>query len=429
MRNAKTIAISALLSLSILAPTGAAAELPKNAEGVAKGSETYRQLGRFASVFDEVRRNHVDDTEDAKLVENALKGMLSGLDPHSAYLPPEDAAMLTSETKGSFGGLGIEIAPDEGAVRVVAPIDDSPAAKAGIRTGDRILRVAGIPVREIGHDEAVRKMRGKPGSEVTVTVERDGKTFDKTIVRAVIVVPAAKGRIEKDVAVVRLSRFSENAAERLREEIELLDKEKPLGWILDLRSNPGGLLDQAVAVAGLFVAKGEIVSVRGRGGVVQSSRSVKGTDVLRGAPLVVLIDGGSASASEIVAGALRDHKRATLVGTTTFGKGSVQSVIGLNDGSAVKLTTGRYYTPAGVSIQGDGLKPDVEIHKKGREIKGGTEGRLTGALGKSNGERIRRETPETEATKTRDEKEVGEEKGDPQLDKAVEIVRERKKKK
>lgn len=401
------------------------------------GKETYQQLGKFANVFDQVRREYVDRIDDAKLIDLALKGMLAGLDPHSAYLPPEDFTQLSSETKGAFGGLGIEVEEKDGLIRIVAPMDGGPAEKAGLKANDLVVAVDGDPVRGKPLDQSVKRMRGEPGTKVKISVvdgdkpDSEPKIFE--LERAVISVPAVKSKMERGVAVLRLTRFSEKAGEQIAAEIKKLSANKPRGWILDMRNNPGGLLDQAVEVAGAFMEPGEIVSAKGRDGAVLASYSTSAHDLLSGAPLVVLINGGSASAAEIVAGALQDRKRAKLVGTSSFGKGSVQSVFGNKDGSAVKITTARYYTPSGRSIQGDGIVPDVEVHAAGQhEMAGGTEGRLPGALGKDSGKKAQAVAgpavidigPGKDAPKDapKDAAKPQEPKTDPQLDKAVEML-------
>ncbi|MGM0412668.1 MAG: S41 family peptidase [Pseudomonadota bacterium] len=325
------------------------------------------QLRTFSEVFARVKGSYVEEVGDDELLENAVRGMLSGLDPHSAYLDADDFQKLQEGTEGEFGGLGIEVTMEDGLVKVIAPIDDTPAERAGVRSGDLIVRIDSAPVKEMSLSEAVEKMRGEPGSEIELTILREGRDqpLEISIERAVIQVDSVKSRtLEEGYGYVRISNFQSrtgedvvNAVEALREENEgELD-----GLVLDLRNNPGGVLDAAVDVSDAFLNEGRIVYTKGRVEDAQMSFSAEEGDVLDGAPIVVLTNGGSASASEIVAGALQDHRRALVMGQQTFGKGSVQTVLPLGGSTAVKLTTARYYTPDGRSIQAEGIKPDVSL--------------------------------------------------------------------
>ncbi|WJW75551.1 S41 family peptidase [Thiohalobacter sp. IOR34] len=341
-------------------------------QGVFADRETVRaslpleELRAFSDVFARIKSDYVEPVEDKQLLENAIRGMLSGLDPHSAYLDPEQFRELQVGTSGEFGGLGIEVGMEDGFVKVIAPIDDTPAQRAGVQAGDLIIRLDDTPVKGMSLNDAVKIMRGKPGTDITLTIVREGeeKPLKITITRAIIKVRSVKSRVlEPGFGYVRISQFQAKTADGLLRAINKLQKEEGQlkGLVLDLRNNPGGVLNGAVSVSDAFLDKGLIVYTEGR--VADSRLRFNATpgDVLKGAPLVVLVNQGSASASEIVAGALQDHKRAILVGKQTFGKGSVQTIIPLSGGTAVKLTTARYYTPSGRSIQAEGIKPDIEL--------------------------------------------------------------------
>jgi carboxyl-terminal processing protease len=319
----------------------------------------------FTAVFREVQRSYVEPVSADQLMKAAIRGLLLDLDPHSAYLKKSDLQALTDDTSGRYGGLGIEIQMRAGALTVIAPIDDTPAARAGIQSGDVISRIDGIPVESENADVAIDRMRGEAGSSVKLTIIRAGQpAFDLTLVREVIDITAVRGRLlAPGFGYVRIAAFQTNTAEETARRIAaLIEPGKPLeGLVLDLRSNPGGLLDAAVDVSDLFLDSGTIVSTRGRVPLASAQFDAVPGDVLLGAPLVVLVDGGSASASEIVAGALQDRRRALILGQRTFGKGSVQSVLPLASGEAIKLTTALYYTPSGRSIQAEGIEPDVEL--------------------------------------------------------------------
>ena len=332
----------------------------------AAGSDTYKQLSIFGDIFERVRGQYVTAPDEKDLVKNAINGMLTSLDPHSSYLDEDGAKDMQVQTKGTFGGLGIEVTMENELVKVITPIDDTPAAKAGLRSGDLIAKIDGTEVRGMTLEEAVDKMRGEVNEPIKLTIVREGadKPIEMTIVRDIIKVKAVKFRVENDVGYMKITSFTEQTFGDLDDAIKKIEKDIPAdklkGFILDLRNNPGGLLDQAVAVSDAFLDKGEVVSTRGRDPQnIRRYDSEKG-DVTDGKPLIVMVNGGSASASEIVAGALQDRKRATVRGTKSFGKGSVQTIIPLGQtGGALRLTTALYYTPAGKSIQGKGIVPDI----------------------------------------------------------------------
>ena len=325
------------------------------------------ELRVFAEVFGAIKSEYVDEADDITLLRDAIKGMLAGLDPHSAFLDPDAFKQMRITTEGRFGGLGIEVAAEDGLIKVVAPIADTPAQRAGILAGDIIVRLDGAPVRGMSLHEAVEKMRGPEGSEVVLTLSRAGESsaFDITLVRAIIEVASVKSEMLEDgFGYIRITRFQGRTGANLRDEIGKLQARsahKLKGLVLDLRDNPGGVLQSAVEVSDVFLDAGVIVSARGRNADADYSFSAASADLTADAPVVVLVNGGSASASEIVAGALQDHKRAIIMGTRTFGKGSVQTVIPINDGGALKLTTARYYTPSNRSIQARGIVPDVIV--------------------------------------------------------------------
>ena len=330
-------------------------------------NSAFHQLDLFSDAFDTVRKDYVHPVDDNELVSAAIEGMVSSLDPHSSYMDAKAFADMQIQTKGEFGGLGLEVTMEDGLVKVISPIDDTPAAKAGIRTGDYVAAINTTPIQGMSLNDAIVKMRGAPGSKVTLTILRTGakKPFDVTLTRAIIQVDSVKYHREGDVGYIRLSAFNEKTTEGLDRAIRELRRQIGpgiKGYVLDLRNNPGGLLDQAVSVASDFVPGGEIVSTRGRHPDDTTRYDGKGRDLTGAKPVVVLINGGTASASEIVAGALQDHRRATIVGTTSFGKGSVQTIIPLGQGGgALRLTTARYYTPSGHSIQATGIVPDITV--------------------------------------------------------------------
>ncbi|MBN9556182.1 MAG: S41 family peptidase [Alphaproteobacteria bacterium] len=327
----------------------------------------YRQLDLFSDAFERVRANYVRPVQDGELIDNAIQGMVSALDPHSSYMDAKSFADMQIQTKGEFGGLGIEVTMEDGLIKVVSPIDDTPAAKAGIKPGDFIAAIDNVPVQGMALNDAITKMRGPAGSKITLTILRNGakKPFDLTLTRAIVQVDSVKWRREGDVAYIRLTGFNEQTDPGLQKAVRDLKKEigpALKGYVLDLRNNPGGLLDQAISVSDDLLNSGEIVSTRGRHAEDTQRYDAKPGDITGGKPIVVLINGGTASASEIVAGALQDHRRATVLGMTSFGKGSVQTVIPLGDGGgALRLTTARYYTPSGHSIQARGIIPDIAV--------------------------------------------------------------------
>jgi len=332
-------------------------------------ANAYRQLNLFGDVFDRVRADYVDKPDDQKLIEDAINGMLTGLDPHSSYMDPKSFKEMQVQTSGEFGGLGIEVSMEDGVIKVVAPIDGTPAAKAGILANDIITQLDGQQVRGLTLDQAVEKMRGRVNTKIKLTIMRKGqdKPIEVSIIREIIHVPSVRSQVEgDDIGYIRISQFTEQSTENLKKAISgitaKVSADKLKGYILDLRNNPGGLLDEAVSVSSAFLQRGEVVSTRGRNPEETQRYVAHGGDLTKGRPLIVLINGGSASASEIVAGALQDQKRATVVGTRSFGKGSVQTIIPLGAGNgALRLTTARYYTPSGRSIQAKGISPDIEV--------------------------------------------------------------------
>jgi len=355
------------------------------------------ELRTFSDVFGRIKNDYVVDVDDKELIENAIRGMLSGLDPHSAYLDAEQFTELQVGTTGQFGGLGIEVGMENGFVKVIAPIDDTPAQRAGVKAGDLVIRLDDTPVKGMTLNEAVKIMRGKPGSDIELTIVREGvdQPLKINITRDIIKVKSVRARmLEPGFGYLRISQFQSKTAENMIAAIEKLKKENkdPLqGLVLDLRNNPGGVLNGAVAVSDAFLKKGMIVYTEGR--IADSRLRFNATpdDVIDGAPLVVLVNQGSASASEIVAGALQDHKRAIIVGVKTFGKGSVQTILPLSSESALKLTTARYYTPSGKSIQAEGITPDIELESievasVDRDIEPLKEANLTRHLDNGNGD-------------------------------------------
>ncbi len=329
----------------------------------------WRELRTFTEVFAKVKNDYVEPIKDTQLLENAIRGMLTGLDPHSAYLDPEDYKGLQEGTTGEFGGLGIEVGIENGLVKVIAPIDDTPAQRAGVKPGDVITKLDDTPVKGMALNDAVKHMRGKPGSPITLTIVREGveKPLEIVITRAVIKVESIKTELlEPNFGYLRISTFQERTAEDLRRalgEIKAENKGPLKGMVLDLRNNPGGILSAAVSVADAFIEKGLIVYTEGRVEDSQLRFSAKPDDLLSGASMVVLVNGGSASASEIVAGALQDTRRGIIMGSRTFGKGSVQTILPMSNQAALKLTTALYYTPSGRSIQAEGIKPDIILDR------------------------------------------------------------------
>jgi carboxyl-terminal processing protease len=332
-------------------------------------SEIYKQLDLFGDVLERVRSDYVEKPDDTMLIESAINGMLAALDPHSAYLNAKSFKDMQVQTRGEFGGLGIEVTMENGVVKVVSPIDDTPASKAGLETNDLITHLDGEQIVGLTLEQAVEKMRGPVNTPITLTILRKGREdpFDVKIIRDVIKINAVKARQEGEIIYVKISTFNEQTHANLVKAVDGLKKSigRTLkGYVIDLRGNPGGLLDQAIAVSDDFLEKGAIVLTKGRGLEETQRANARAGDIADGKPIVVLINGGSASASEIVAGALQDHKRATIIGTRSFGKGSVQTIIPLGSNGAIRLTTARYYTPSGRSIQAKGIDPDVVIEQE-----------------------------------------------------------------
>ncbi|MGE0746392.1 MAG: S41 family peptidase [Rhodospirillales bacterium] len=358
----RTVSVTTAAAVALLMST-----LPVAAQS--NSSETYRQLNLFGDVFERVRADYVDSVSDEKLIESAINGMLSSLDPHSSYLNPKNYKDMQVQTRGEFGGLGIEVTMENGYVKVVSPIDDTPAYRAGLQSGDLITHIDKDAVQGMTLSEAVEKMRGRVNSDILLTIRRkDREPFDVTLTRAVIKIQSVRSRLEgNDVGYIRITSFSEQTSNGLENAFKKLQRDagegKLKGLVLDLRNNPGGLLDQAVKVSDMFLDKGEIVSTRSRKPEDAQRFNAKGGDVAEKIPTVVLINGGSASASEIVAGALQDHRRAIVMGTRSFGKGSVQTIIPLGQHGAIRLTTAQYFTPSGRSIQAKGIDPDVAVEQ------------------------------------------------------------------
>ncbi|MCK4865979.1 MAG: S41 family peptidase [Gammaproteobacteria bacterium] len=365
-RNTLILGLGLMLGVMLAIGQGVLAE--KRNSGFSAESIPLEDIRSLSEVFGKIKQNYVEEVEDKVLLENAIRGLLSGLDPHSAYLDKKAFTDLREGTSGEFGGLGIVVGMEEGFVKVISPIDDTPAERAGVESGDLIIRLDDKNVKGMSLEDAVKIMRGKPKTDILLTIVREGK--DKplkiTITRAIIKVQSVRSKtLAKGFGYIRISAFQERTGSDLRKAISKLKKannRKDLkGLVLDLRNNPGGLLNAAVEVSDAFLEGGVVVSIKGRDESNTMTHSAKGMDLLNDAPIVVLINGGSASASEIVAGALQDHKRAIIMGTQSFGKASVQTVVPLGNGSALKLTTARYYTPAGTSIQAKGIIPDIEI--------------------------------------------------------------------
>ncbi len=349
-----------------------------NGQAEAASPNTYRQLHLFGDVFERIRSDYVEEPKDKELIEAAINGMLTSLDPHSSYLSPKTFRDMQVQTRGEFGGLGIEVTLDKksGLVKVVSPIADTPADKAGVLAGDLISHLDGKAIRGLALNEAVEQMRGKVKTPLELTIVREGakKPVKITVVRDIIKIRSVRGRVEDDVAYIRITQFNEQTVDGVKAEIERQSKEigsKLKGFVLDVRNNPGGLLDQSIAVSDVFLDKGEIVSTRGRHADETQRFNARSGDLTKGKPVIVIINGGSASASEIVSGALQDHRRATVIGSRSFGKGSVQTIIPLGANGAVRLTTARYYTPSGRSIQAKGVSPDIIVDQPlPEELKG-----------------------------------------------------------
>ncbi len=396
MRRVSLLAVGIAVGATATLALGEMRIVPPGVANAAS-SDTYRQLNLFGDVFERVRSDYVDQPQDSTLIESAINGMLTSLDPHSTYLPPKEFKDMQIQNRGEFGGLGIEVTMEDGYVKVVTPIDDTPAFKAGVQAGDLITALDGETVQGLTLNQAVEKMRGPVNSNIKLTIKRQGqeKPVELTVTRDLIRIKSVRSREEGDIGYIRITQFTEQTFDGLKDAFEKFQKDIPAdkikGYVLDLRNNPGGLLDQAIAVSDAFLDRGEIVSTRGREAEETQRFTARAGDLAKGKPVIVLINGGSASASEIVAGALQDHRRATILGTRSFGKGSVQTIIPLGSNGAIKLTTARYYTPSGRSIQAKGIDPDIEILQvlpdelkdKVTETKG--EASLRGHLGSEDG--------------------------------------------
>jgi carboxyl-terminal processing protease len=356
-------------ALAVVSAVGGAAATIVLTQAVA-GTDTYRQLNLFGDVYERVKNDYVRETKDAELVEDAINGMLSGLDPHSSYMNPKNFSDMQVTTRGEYGGLGLEVTMEDGLVKVITPMDGTPAARAGIKTGDLIATIDGMSIQGLTLSEAVDKMRGPVNSQIKIQVLRKGekKPLEFVITRAVIHVESVRFKAENDVAVIRITTFTEQTEEGLEKAVQQTKAKignRLKGVILDLRNNPGGLLDQAISVSDSFLDSGEVVSTRGRRASDTQRYNARSGQLFANVPVIVLINQGSASASEIVAGALQDHRRARIIGTRSFGKGSVQTVIPLSGGidGALRLTTAKYYTPSGRSIQATGIDPDILVEQ------------------------------------------------------------------
>jgi carboxyl-terminal processing protease len=369
MRKISLVIVSAATGAALMLFVTQPRSVMMGSSARAATSDTYRQLNLFGDVFEKIRTDYVEKPDESKLVEAAINGMLSSLDPHSSYMDAKSFRDMQVQTKGEFGGLGIEVTEEDGVIKVVTPIDDTPAAKAGILSGDIITDIDGEAVQGLTLNQAVDKMRGAINTPVTLKIARGPKKDVKEIkiVRDVIKIQSVRSHVEgDDLGYIRITQFNEQTYDGLKSAMDKFQKDAPgdklKGYILDLRNNPGGLLDQSIEVVNAFLERGEIVSTRGRNAdETQRYNARPGGDLSHSKPLVILINGGSASASEIVSGALQDHKRATLIGTRSFGKGSVQTIIPLGQNGALRLTTARYYTPSGRSIQAKGIDPDIQI--------------------------------------------------------------------
>jgi carboxyl-terminal processing protease len=369
MRKAFLILLGAVSGVALTWLTTQPRVLQFGSSARAAAADTYRQLNLFGDVFERVRSDYVEKPDDSKLIESAINGMLAGLDPHSSYMDGKSFRDMQIQTRGEFGGLGIEVTMEDGLIKVVAPIDETPAARAGVMANDIITHLDEEAVQGLTLNQAVEKMRGPVNTKIKLKINRKGqdKPLEVSITRDIIRVRSVRIRNEgDDVGYIRVSQFNEQTTEGIRKAITDIAAQIPAdklkGYVIDLRNNPGGLLDQAISVSDSFLEKGEIVSTRGRNAEETQRFNARSGDLARGKPIIILINGGSASASEIVAGALQDHKRATVIGTRSFGKGSVQTIIPLGPGNgALRLTTARYYTPSGRSIQAKGIAPDIEV--------------------------------------------------------------------
>ena len=398
-RNTLILSLGLMLGVMLAVGQGVLAE--RESSRPSAQSIPLEDIRSLSEVFGKIKQNYVEDVEDKVLLENAIRGLLSGLDPHSAYLDKKAFTDLREGTSGEFGGLGIVVGLEDGFVKVISPIDDTPAARAGVKSGDLVIRLDDKNVKGMSLEDAVKIMRGKPNTSIMLTIVRKGesKPLEIKITRAIIKVQSVRSKtLDKGFGYIRVSAFQERTGSDLRKALSKLKKEnnkKNLkGLVLDLRNNPGGLLTQAIEVSDAFLENGVVVSIKGRDKSNNMAHSAKGMDLLNEAPIVVLINGGSASASEIVAGALQDHKRAIIMGSQSFGKASVQTVVPLGNGSALKLTTARYYTPNGTSIQAKGIVPDIELDdlkvskKDGNGFKETKEKDLSGHLANGDEEKV-----------------------------------------
>lgn len=382
--------LAAMAAVAFMAPLSVGSgAFAQDAKGAKNSADTYRLLNLFGDVFERVRADYVDEPTDEQMIEAAITGMLASLDPHSSYMNAKSFREMQVQTRGQFGGLGIQVTLENSVIKVISPIDDTPAARAGIEPNDLITHLDGEPVAGMTLEQAVEKMRGKVGTDIKLTVRRASKkdAFDVTLTRAVVQIQSVRSRMEDNIGYVRITSFNEQTEAGLKKAVSGFREKhgKDLqGVVLDLRNNPGGLLDQAVAVSDAFLEKGEIVSTRSRRAEDTQRFNARSGDITGGLPIVVLINGGSASASEIVAGALQDHRRAVVLGTKSFGKGSVQTIVPLPGHGAMRLTTARYYTPSGRSIQAKGIDPDILVNQAKVEDltqpKGRSEADLRGAL-------------------------------------------------
>ena len=393
-----------------------------------ENNDVYKQLNLFGEVYERVRSEYVEKVSDKELIEAAINGMLQSLDPHSSYLNAESFTEMKIQTKGEFGGLGIEVTMENGLVKVVSPIDETPAAKAGILSGDFISHIDEEAVMGLSLSEAVDKMRGAVNTPIIITVIREGsEPFDVKIVRDIIKITSVKTKVYNDIGYLRITSFTQKTYKNLLKQFSILEKEMSgnmKGLVLDLRNNPGGLLDQAISVSDAFLNRGEIVSTRGREtNAEQRFNAVKG-DITKGVPIVILINGGSASASEIVAGALQDHKRGILMGTSTFGKGSVQTIIPVSSKGAIRLTTARYFTPSGKSIQAKGIDPDIYVPQSKLEVIENNNSRKEANLrGHLDEEKSDANTNKSNSKKNEEQKTEGKLEEDYQLNRAIDLLK------
>ncbi len=430
-----------LLGTLFLFSAGCASATPPKTVTSEERDDPYALMELLGMSFQVIKRDYVEETTDRKLVESAINGMLSSLDPHSSFMNQSDFEDLENQTKGEFGGLGMEVSSENGLVRVTSPIDDTPAYRAGIQAGDYITHIDGESVMGISLSEAVKKMRGKPGTKIKLTISRkDKEPFDVKIKRDIIRVQPVKYEAKGDIGYIRIITFSDHTTEKVHEAIQKLStdigQEKLIGYIIDVRNNPGGLLTEAIGVVDTFLTQGEIVSTHSRDAAEDMSFSAEKDDLTNGKPLVVMINEGSASASEIVAGALQDHRRALIVGLKSFGKGSVQSVRPIPGFGGIKMTTARYYTPSGKSIQAKGIEPDVVIPRAKLEempvLTGYGEGDLPGAIAAEEGKKAKdtkstdkksQKDKNADKSDSADDKSDDKKKEDYQLDRAMDILR------